>query len=541
MHRFWLLFTTIFLCFLSACPSLPPDKPGYWKKALGKAKSHTEKTAILGNLRQQKPQDAAFLSMLHEVLAEEKSPDVKAAVVRILADMKHPSSLEPLKNALSFGVSGAHTRELNRAIAEALVALKIPETEPVFLEMLRHKDAFTLTPAVEGLGQLRSTQAVPILLEMLDHPTTPLNEQLRFVTALGQIADPRAVPVLEKKLYSPLGNESALALFRIGKPAADALLRILQEKNVTLTQWAASNKIPPETLVAYAASVLGHMQELRAETTLIARLGAVPRSNDANRAMAARVLREAAISSLGRMRSSKATAALGRVVSEPDAGLRRLGVLALAQIGDKSAIPILQRATAASGDFDERLLSLMGVALLGGEAELAYFNRQIDNERFTLGKDQARIKEEHKAECANNACDAQIKRMGEQRMEALHQLKDMLETGSRCAEAEDCWAKVLADTNANGLKRQRAAFFLGKSKNPEHLATLGNQLKDEDLNVRGSALLGISWLVADLPSATAQAQALIQPMQQQLEDERGRTQYLGVRDEMLRVLWVLQN
>ena len=533
MNRPWLFLITLCMCVLSACPSVPPDKPGYWKKALGNASSHTEKAIILGNLRKQKPQDTAFLPLLHEVLAEEKSPDVKVAAVRILADMKHVSSLGPLQNALNLSASGAHTRDLNRAIAEALVALRVPETEPVFLEMLKKRDSFTLFPAVEGLGQLRSKQAVPFLLELLDSPSTPLHEQARYIVALGQIADASAIPVLEKKLYThPLEQDTALALFRIGKPAADALLRILQEKNPALSKWALGNKTPPETLVAHAASVLGDMQDIRAENTLIARLNSAARRSDA-----ARLLRAQAVNALGRMRSAKATAALSRVVLEQDSELRGLCVLALAQIGDKSVLAALQKATSASDDFDERLRAMMGIALLGGEAELAFFNKQIDTERTLFGKDQVRFREE----CGNNSCDERIKRLGEQRMEALNQLKDILEAGSRCEEKEACWAEVLADVNANSFKRQRAAFILGRSKNPAHIATLGKQLADADVDVRMHSLLGISWLVGDVPAAAAQAKALIAPMQQQIDEERGRTQYAGTRDEMLRVLWTLQN
>jgi len=533
MQRFWLLLITICMCVLSACPSLPADKPAYWKKALGKASSHTEKAIILGNLRKQKPLDAEFLPLLHEVLAEEKSPDVRVAAVRIIADLRHPSSLGPLQNALNLKAGGAHARDLNRAIAEALVALKAPETEPVFLEMLKNKDSFTLFPAVEGLGQLRSKQAVPFFVEMLENSATPMSEQIRYIAALGQIADPSAIPVLEKKLYtSPLEQETALALFRIGAPAAEALLRILQEKNPALRQWASNHKIPPELLVAHAASVLGDMQELRAESTLIARLAAAPRRSDASR-----LLRAQSVNALGRMRSTKATSTLSRLVLEQDTELRGLCVLALAQIGDKSAIAALQKATLASGDFDERLRSMMGIALLGGEAELAFFNKQIDNERVHFGKDQVRFREE----CGSNACDEQIKRLGEKRMEALNQLKDILETGSKCEEKEACWAEVLADVNANSFKRQRAAFFLGRSKNPEHVASLGKQLADADLDVRMSVLLGLAWLAHDVPAAASRAKALIPSMQQQIDDERGRTQYAGTRDEMLRVLWVLQH
>jgi len=533
MSRVWLLLISTFVCVLSACPQEPPDQPGYWKKALGKASSHSEKAIILGNLRKQKPQDASFLPLLHGILSEEKSPDVRVAAVRILADMRHASSLGPLQNALDFKASGAHTRDLNRAIAEALVSLKASETEPVFLEMLKNKDAFTLFPAVEGLGQLRSRQAVPFLLEMLEDAATPLNEQSKYITALGQIADSSAIPVLEKKLFTRhLERDAALALFRMGKPAADALLLVLQEKNAALRKWAFENKIPSEILMANATSVLGDMQELRAENILIARLTLASGRNDAYK-----LLRAQAINALGRMRSSKAPAALSRAVVELDAELRGLCVLALAQIGDKNALAALKTAS-TTGDFDERLRAMMGVALLGGEAELAFFNKQMDEERSLFGKELPRLKKE----CGDSpSCDEQIKRLGEQRTEALNQLKDILETGSKCEEKESCWAQVLVDVNANSFKRQRAAFFLGRSKNPEHIAALGKQLMDADLDLRMSSLLGLSWLISDVPSAAEQAKKLIQPMQQQMEEERGRTQSLGVRDEMLRVLWTLQN
>ncbi|MCL2179443.1 MAG: HEAT repeat domain-containing protein [Proteobacteria bacterium] len=533
MHRFWLVLITVLMCALTACAGKTPDNPDYWKNALSKANSPTEKVTILGNLRKQKPQDAAFLPLLHAILSEEKSPDVKVAAVRILADMKSPSSLGPLQNALAPKASGARARDLNRAIVEALVALNEPTTEATFLEMLKTKDNFTLFPAIEGLVQLRSKQAVPFLLELLDSPAAPPNEQAKYIAALGQLADPSAIPALEKKLFTlHLENDAALALFRMGKPAADAMLLILQEKNTGLLKWAAGNKISSQMLMANAASVLGDMQDLRAENILIAKLTPKDNSFDALR------LRQQAIHALGRMRSTKATTALSRVVLEQNVMVRNLCVLALAQIGDKTALAALKKAASVDeSDFDERLRAMTGIALLGDEAELAFFNKQMDSEHTAFGKDQVRFKKE----CGNNSCDAQIKRLGEQRMEALNQLKDILETSSKCAETETCWAEVLADTSANSLKRQRAALFLGRSKNPQHMASLGKQLADADLELRMQSLLAISWLVRDNPQAARQAKTLIQPMQQQMDEERGSTQKSGVRDEMWRVLWTLQN
>ncbi|MCL2626768.1 MAG: HEAT repeat domain-containing protein [Cystobacterineae bacterium] len=532
MRRFWLILITVLMCALAACPGKTPDNPDYWKSALSRANNPTEKITILSNLRKQKPQDAAFLPLLHDILANEKSPDVRVAAVRILADMKNPSSLGPLQNALAPKASSARTRDLNRAIVEALVALKAPETEPVFLEMLKTKDNFTLFPAIEGLVQLRSKQAVPFLLEMLDNPAIPPNEQMKYIAALGQLADPSAIPTLEKKLFTlHLENEAALALFRLGNPAADAMLLILQEKNTGLIKWAVGNKISSQMLMVNATSVLGDMQDLRAENILISKL--TPKNNSFESLR----LQQQAVHALGRMRSTKATAALSRVVLEQDVLLRNLCVLALAQTGDKTALPALKKA-ASIGEFDERLRALTGIALLGGEDELAFFNKQMDSERAAFGKDQARFREE----CGNNSCDAQIKRLGEQRMEALNQLKDVLEAGSKCGEKEACWTEVLTDASAsNSLKRQRAAFFLGRSKNPQYIAVLGKQLMDADLELRMQSLLGISWLVRDNPQAAQQAKTLIQPMQQQMDEERSSTQKAGIRDEMWRVLWTLQN
>ncbi|MCL2012944.1 MAG: HEAT repeat domain-containing protein [Cystobacterineae bacterium] len=532
MHRFWLLLMAVLMAALSACPSEAPDKPGYWKRALNKASSHTEKTTILSNLRKQKPQDAAFLPLLHTILTEEKSADVKVAAVRILMDMKNPASLGPLQNTLNLKASGAYARDLNRAIAEALVAFKAPETEPAFLEMLKHRDSFTLFPAIEGLGQLRSKQAVPFLLEMLEENTAQPNEQARYIMTLGQIADPSAIPALEKKLFTfPFEQDAALALFRIGKPAADAMLLILQEKNTSLKAWALSNKtpIPPGALMALATRVLGEMQEMRAENILISKLMPATEKN--------KWLRQQAISALGRMRSTKATETLSRVVLEPEVVLRGLCAVALAQIGDKSALASLKKAT-STGDFDARLGAMLGIALLGGEAELDFFNKQMDNEHILFRKDQAQLKER----CGNHpSCNERIKRLGEDRRLALNQLKDILETSSKCGEKEPCWAEVLADSNAHSFKRQRAAFFLGRSKNPQHIEALGKQLADEDLELRVSTLLSISWLVRDEPLAASEAKKLVEPLQQQLEEERSSIQKRGARDEMLRVLWTLQN
>ena len=84
------------------------------------------------------------------------------------------------------------------------------------LPLARHPDPNIAQSAIEALGQLRSAEAVPCLLEMLDRD---LWLQLAAIDALGEIGSPAAVPPLIALVPDSILAEPAVrALQRIAEP-----------------------------------------------------------------------------------------------------------------------------------------------------------------------------------------------------------------------------------------------------------------------------------------------------------------------------------
>src|ERR1043165_2342974 len=91
----------LLLLAVAACKG-DPNKPEYWEKAIGGAKSKKEKMRKLEDLRSLKTLDKSFVPMLHKRISEEKAPDVKGKIAMILGELRDPSSVDPLTEAIDW-------------------------------------------------------------------------------------------------------------------------------------------------------------------------------------------------------------------------------------------------------------------------------------------------------------------------------------------------------------------------------------------------------------------------------------------------------
>src|SRR6185436_18504249 len=91
----------LLLLSVAACKG-DPNKPEYWEKAIGGAKSKKEKMRKLEDLRSLKTLDKSFLPMIHKRLADEKAPEVKGKLAQIAGELKDPSSVDPLTDAVDW-------------------------------------------------------------------------------------------------------------------------------------------------------------------------------------------------------------------------------------------------------------------------------------------------------------------------------------------------------------------------------------------------------------------------------------------------------
>lgn len=188
--------------------------------------------------------------------------------------------------------------------------------------------------AVEALTKI-GPDSVPPLIEVLKNPDPDI--RWKAAVALGEIGDPRGIDPLVKLLDDSdrfVRSRAAYALIHIGPPAVPSLSGALNN--------------PDATVRLGVVGVLGKIGDPQAISALINALA--DRSPD---------VRQEAISALSRQ-GDRAIAALSDRLHDPDHFIRRRAVLALAGMKDEKVLPILLRALAtADPDTAEVLIAVI--------------------------------------------------------------------------------------------------------------------------------------------------------------------------------------
>jgi HEAT repeat protein len=241
MRAIPLLFLAVSLV-LGGCKS-DPSKPEHWSKSLDGARKSKDRVRILEDLRESKRATGPFLPMLHERLASEKQPEVKAAFARVLGDARDPSSVQPLIDALDLGAGDSATNSMNKDITSALGEIGDAKAIPTLMKLTRVKDNYTRIEAINALGQLKAKEAVEPLIDIATDDSGEPFLSKKAIQALGEIGDPRAVPALVKMMFKERRGvsfyvESSYALYQIGQPAADLLVPIVVGQDLKMVVWA---------------------------------------------------------------------------------------------------------------------------------------------------------------------------------------------------------------------------------------------------------------------------------------------------------------
>ncbi|QRN95345.1 HEAT repeat domain-containing protein [Archangium violaceum] len=515
--------TLVLLLTLPGC-KVDPTSPDYWEKSLGKARRPQDKVRVIETLRSSGHLDARFLPMLHEQLASERKPEVRAAVARALGDMKNPASVGPLGSAVEVGASDSATNLLNKELAAALGEIGDPKAAPVLLKLLTARDNYTRIEAVDALGRMRVSEAVEPLVQLAtDEGAEPFLNR-KAIEALGRIGDARAIPALMRTLTKERRGvsfyvESSFSLFQLGQPAADALLAALEGKDAELTQWVRKNGINPASYSFKAAEILGDLREHRAEGTLVQQLAF---KNEDPRIQAG--VRARAADALARMRSAAAVKPLAALVSEPDAGLRREYTHALTRLGGREALPALEKA-AGQGDWYAREAAIEALTMLGDEKELPAVEKLAAAEP---AKTAAECEELGGEGCGDPAA------LGKKRAETIARHGKRLEAAKACGADAGCWAKKLQDEDKGVVAR--AAMEVGRGKTAAHVGALLARMLEKDPNTRMALILGVEWLVEDTKEAAAQVKSALPVLEKQLTEEKSRTEYVRANEDLRRLV-----
>jgi HEAT repeat protein len=317
---------------------------------------------------------------------------------------------------------------------EALARYKDPRTKPVMIAALdfTDDDFDRATIAAGVLGEMKATDAVDPLIKALEKPlpiksransarlaalralvkigdkravaplakilTTSADEQdflfnQKAALGLAELRDPSSIPALEKGLFmtgrgTQTFQECRLALVRIGQPAIEPLVQLLQEKNADVQDMATKLKFDestPGVVPHKAAIVLGDLRAKTAVPALIARLHQKQKGGE----------HLAALIALGYIATPPAVDAILSVLKDgkADPGERASAADALYLSGDRRAVPTLLEV-AKTGDVivdgqkaaDLRASAAIALSRIAGKETFATFKTLVDKEEAAQGQ-----------------------------------------------------------------------------------------------------------------------------------------------------------
>ena len=501
-----------------------PATPEHWAGRVKDARRTQDKVRVFDDLRASGKANASFVPFLRERLKEEKRPETRAAVARVLGELKDPSTVQALADAVDLGATDAETAGLNKAIAQAMVQIGGSAGVPTLLRMLKAKDGIVQVEAISALGALRAKEAVDPLVEKAKDDTIEPFIIKKSIQALGDIGDPRAVPVLVRRMFQPhprgqqFYGEASFALFQIGPPAADAVLPVLRGQDAALRSWAQEKGISEAALYSKAAQMMGDLQDQRAEPDLLKRF---TEKGDPEQQVYVRLT---ASDALGKLRSKGAVRPLAGSLGSEEPVEREKYCWALARIGGRDAIPALSKA-AATGVWPSRQPALAAIGLLGDERDRAAVEK---------------LKAEEAARTVKECSDwPEVAGCGDPKLAAQkHQAEidgwvKALEAARECSADAACWAKKLEDGSPQ--VRQRAALELGRAGQAGSTSTLLRHLADESLEVRQATIQALDWLIEGSKDAEKQALAELEKIDQRLESDRGKMELVKANEDLRRL------
>src|SRR5216684_3100770 len=524
------LAVALLLCF--SCKPTDPGDPQTWVKRLQDSDAKVRVKAVQ-ELRKLKAKQAA-----PQVAALLKDQFVKEEAALALQDLAGPDEVQVLIDAVDTTVgagSDQATRVANRTnakIAEALGNIGDARAGPTLLRLARANDDYVRLAAVQALGGVRAREAVPELARIVAHPAASPAVSLGQM-APGQIYDPvaAAIPALEHGLVMERQGvsflpESSFALFLIGAPAVEPLMKIAQDQDPAYLAWAKENNRAPAGTYAKAALVLGDLEDPRAVPMLLAKLKYVdPDPVPGTSRLLTNLVRQFAANALGRMRAAQAAAPILALVTtrEPlDEELTAFASEALVWIGDRSQARDLMKIAQQGGDLKVRLVVAKAAALFGeaalGKAVQAMAEREAKGGPSWCQKQLAELS--LVADDPKQACEMLVAQIGE--------VAQSFEAARTCVSNSPCWLSKLEEPAP--AMRARAAYELGRLGAPEAVQPLVKAAFDEQLLVRRAATRALDWL-ALVEAAKPALKAAAATLAAQLSAEQGKTQYFMVNED----------
>src|SRR4051812_633389 len=427
-----------------ACQGDPND-PMTWAKQLKDLRVQKEALDHLANMDVEKARPA--VPALIDLYNDAKRPEFLEALARYQDPRTKQIMIEALdyndddfdRATIAAGVLGE--MKATDAVAPLIAAVEKPLP-------IKSRANSTRIASMRALVKIGDKRAVPTLMKIL---TTSADEQdfllnQRAALALAEFRDPQAIPALIKGLFmtgrgTDIFQECRLALVRIGAPAVDPVILLMEEKNAQIQEMASRLKFEeftPGVVPKKGAIILGDLRAKKAVPALTALLHKKARGDE----------RRAALISLGYIATPAAVDAILADLKDAKAepSERASAADALYLSGDRRAVPVLMdvakngnvKNSAGETAADLRASAAIALARIAGKESYEAFKTLVDNETAAQG--------------------------------VFGMALDRMQVAKECGDDLACYGKTLNDPS--WTRAEKAAFALAFSGNSKQALPL---------------------------------------------------------------------
>jgi HEAT repeat protein len=368
-----------------------PNDPQTWAKQLMNLRTQKEALDHLANMDVEKARPA--VPALIELYKDTKRPEHLEALARYKDDRTKPILIEALdysdddfdRTTIAAGVLG------DMKATDAVDALIKAAERPLPVKSRANNAKLAAMRALVRIGDKKAT---PTLMKILGTSADEQDFALNQKAALGlaEMRDPASVPALIKGLFmtgrgANIFQECRLGLVRIGTPAVDPLIEVLEEKNPELQTMAKALKFEattPGVIPHKAAILLGDIRARKAVPVLIGRLKLKARGDEHRSALLA----------LGFIATPAAVDAIISVLKDgkADPAERASAADALYLSGDRRAVPALMEiaksgyvVTDGQKASDLRASAAIALARIAGPDAFEAFKTLAEKEKDAQG------------------------------------------------------------------------------------------------------------------------------------------------------------
>jgi len=256
-----------------------PNDPETWAKQLKNLRTQKEALDHLANMDVEKARPA--VPALVELYKDSRRPEHLEALARYKDERTKAVLIEALdyndedfdRTTIAAGVLG------DMKATDAVDALIAAAAKPLPVKSRANNAKLA---AMRALVRIGDKKAVPTLVKILGTSADEQDFALNQKAALGlaELRDPSSIPALMKGLFmtgrgANIFQECRLALVRIGAPAIDPLVDLLNRKVPEIEEMAKQLKfdeVTPGVIPFKAASLLGDLRARKAIPALQARL-----------------------------------------------------------------------------------------------------------------------------------------------------------------------------------------------------------------------------------------------------------------------------